>query len=168
MTTSEQSAAHVRDYVDAGGVHTYYEAQGAGDPVVLLHGGMCTIETWGAQVPAFVERYRVYLPERRGHGRTPDVEGPMTYAGMAEDTIAFLDALAIGPAHLVGWSDGALVGLLVAMRRPDLVRKLVLIGQAVTLDGARPEFVAMLENMREVLPPMLEEAYVAAMVRRPR
>ena len=105
-------------YIDAGGVHTYYEVRGPGDPVVMLHGGFATIETWEAQAAALAERYRVYLPERRGHGRTPDVDGRMTYEAMAADTAAFMEALGIGPAHLVGWSDGGSVALYVALRRP--------------------------------------------------
>jgi pimeloyl-ACP methyl ester carboxylesterase len=158
----EQSPAEVRDYVDADGVHTYYEARGAGTPVVLLHGGLSTAEAWGGQAPALAEHHRVYVPERRGHGRTADSPAPFTYPTMADETIAFLDALAIGPAHLVGWSDGALVGLLVALRRPDLVRKLVLVGQYVNLDGAVPENTALMNAMtRATFPPRFEQAYAA-------
>ena len=149
-------------YVDAGGVRTYYAVEGEGEPLILLHGGACTIETFDGQTPALASKYRVYLPERRGHGRTPDVEGPITYENMAQDTIAFIEALAIPSAHLVGWSDGALVGLLVALRRPELVRKLVLIGQAVNLEGARPEAVALMERFTpEFFPPMLVQMYAA-------
>src|SRR4051794_5067126 len=108
MATSQLSPARLREYVDAGGVHTYYEAVGEGEPLVLLHGGLCTVETWEGQTPVLAEQYRVYAPERRGHGRTADVEGPITYQIMARDTIAFMDALGIKAAHLVGWSDGAL------------------------------------------------------------
>ncbi len=86
-------------YVDAGGLRTYYEVEGTGDPLVLLHGGLTTIETFGGLTPTLAQHYRVYLPERRGHGRTPDVEGPITYEIMAQDTIAFMAAvgLRIGP-----------------------------------------------------------------------
>jgi pimeloyl-ACP methyl ester carboxylesterase len=70
--------------------------------------------------------------------RTPDVEGPLTYAVMADDTIAYLDQEVDGPAHLVGWSDGAVVALLVAQRRPDLVRRMVLIGQYYNSSGKQP------------------------------
>ncbi len=98
-------------YVDAGVVHAYYEVEGQGDPLILLHGGVATIETWSAQRAALSERYRVYLPERRGHGRTPDVPGPTGFDIMARDTIAFMEALAIDSAHLVGWSDGGMVAL---------------------------------------------------------
>jgi pimeloyl-ACP methyl ester carboxylesterase len=160
MATSEQAPNGAGEYVDAGGVRTYYEVAGAGEPVVLLHGGGCTIETFGAQTPALAEQYRVYLPERRGHGRTPDVEGPITYETMAHDTIAFMEELGISSAHLVGWSDGALVGLLVALRQPELVSKLVFIGQNLNTEGARPEQIVFLEGMTsETFPPMLRQMY---------
>ncbi|WP_173073497.1 alpha/beta fold hydrolase [Phytohabitans rumicis] len=158
---SSSDAARVRDYVDAGGVRTYYEAVGSGSPLVLLHGGLCTIETLGGLTSRLDEAYRVHLPERRGHGRTPDVNGPITYDLMARDTTAFLEAVDVSSAHLVGWSDGAVVALLVALHRPDLVRSLVLIGQYVNMDGAVPEAAEMmrLDVMPDVLPPMLRELY---------
>lgn len=163
MATTEQDAPRVGEYVDAGGVHTYYEVAGTGEPLILLHGGFCTVETFGAQTPALAEQYQIYVPERRGHGRTPDVEGPITYENMAQDTIAFMEALGISSAHLVGWSDGAVVGLLVALQRPDLARKLVLIGQAMNQDGVSPEGKSQLSNMtQQDIPPMLRELYDSA------
>jgi pimeloyl-ACP methyl ester carboxylesterase len=116
------------DYVELPGVRTWYETEGLGDPLLLLHGGFCTNETWGAQRADLAAKYRLFLPERRGHGHTPDVEGPLSYQDMADDTAAFLDSVVGGPAHFVGWSDGGIVALLVAIARPDLVRKLVVIG----------------------------------------
>ena len=161
--TATQQGTDVQDYVDANGVRTYFEAHGSGDPVVMLHGGFCTIETFGAQTAALVERYRVFLPERRGHGRTADVDGPITYKNMADDTIAFMDALGITNAHVVGWSDGGNVGLIVALKRPDLVRKLVVIGAVANHAGYQP---AMLEQLLSMDPdtfaPMLRDAYNAA------
>jgi pimeloyl-ACP methyl ester carboxylesterase len=152
----------VKDYVDAGGLRTYYEAQGSGDALVMLHGGFASVNTFAGFTPTFAERYRVFSPERRGHGRMPDIEGPITYEIMADDTIAFIDALGIGPAHVVGWSDGANVGMITAMRRPDLVRKLVLIGTAVNVSGAKPWAQAMTEHMTvDHLPPTLIDEYAA-------
>ena len=149
-------------YVDAGGVHTYYEARGDGDPVVMLHGGFATIETWEAQASALAERYRVYLPERRSHGRTPDVPGPLTYELMAADTAAFIEALGIGPAHLVGWSDGASVALYVALRRPELVRKVIAMGAPAWFDGLTPKAQAEAKNLTlEHLPPSMADAHRA-------
>ncbi|GAA1173606.1 pimeloyl-ACP methyl ester carboxylesterase [Kitasatospora gansuensis] len=116
------------DYVELSGIRTWYEAEGDGDPLLLLHGGLCTNETWDAQRPALAAEYRVFLPERRAHGRTPDVAGPLSYRDMADDTVRFLESVVRGPAHLVGWSDGGIVALLVAIARPDLVRKVVAIG----------------------------------------
>jgi pimeloyl-ACP methyl ester carboxylesterase len=153
----------VQDYVDAAGVRTYYEVEGAGEPLLLLHGGLTTIETFGGLTPLLAQHYRVFLPERRAHGRSPDVEGPMTYEVMADDTIAFMAAVGLPSAHVVGWSDGAVVGLLVALQRPDLVRKLVLIGQNVNPDGLPPEMIEMmkLDKMPDMLPPRLREMYAA-------
>jgi len=149
----------VGEYVNAGGVRTYYETYGEGEPLVLLHGGLATAESWAMQIPALAERYRVYVPERRGHGRTPDVAGPMTYEMMAADTAAFLDAAGTGTAHLVGWSDGAVVGMLVALRRPEQVRKLVVIGQYFNFDGQVPQFRAMIDYWGSELPEELHEVY---------
>src|SRR5215210_2418308 len=119
------------NYVDAGGLHTYYEVSGEGEPLLLLHGGFCPVAGFDGLTTRLAEAYRVYLPERRGHGRTPDAEGPITFVNMAEDTIAFMDAVDLSSADLVGWSDGAVVAVHVALEHPDLVRKLVLIGTAV-------------------------------------
>jgi pimeloyl-ACP methyl ester carboxylesterase len=163
MSTQTATAAagdHVKDHVDAGGLRTYYEAQGAGAALVMLHGGFASVNTFAGFTPTFAERYRVYSPERRGHGRMPDPDGPITYEIMADDTIAFIEALGLGPAHVVGWSDGANVGMITAIRRPDLVRKLVLIGTAVNISGAKSWARAMTEHMTvDHLPPMLIEEY---------
>ena len=117
-------------YVDVNGLPTWHEVHGDGPAVVLLHGAFAGASSWAAQAPALAQAgYRVHVPERRGHAHTRDVEGPLSYGVMADDTVAYLDGVVGGPAHLVGWSDGAVVGLLVAQRRPDLVDRLVLIGQ---------------------------------------
>jgi pimeloyl-ACP methyl ester carboxylesterase len=122
--------------VDVNGVPTWHEVHGDGPPVVLLHGAFAGASSWAAQAPALARAgYRVHVPERRGHAHTPDVEGPLSYGVMADDTAAYLDHLVGGPAHLVGWSDGAVVALLVAQRRPDLVDRLVLIGQYYNSSG---------------------------------
>lgn len=149
------------DYVDANGVRTYYETTGKGDPLVLLHGGMASARSWFGQVPTLSQHYRVITPERRGHGRTADVDGPITYEVMAADTVAFLDAVGTGPAHLLGWSDGAVVAVMVALHRPDLVRKLVLVGQYYSLDGAVEGATAALTDHREGFEAMVREEYAA-------
>lgn len=147
------------DYVDVNGLKTYYEVQGDGEPLVLMHGGFCTIETFAQQTPEFAKRYRVYLPERRGHGRTADA-GEMSYEAMAADTAGFMDALGIGTAHIVGYSDGGNTALVMALRRPELIRKLVVIGANFHYDGMAP---VALEAMDKATPsnfyPWLVNAY---------
>lgn len=122
-------------YVTAGGVRTWYAEHGAGDPLLLLHGGLTDASEFGATMPALAERFRVLTPERRGHGHTADVPGPISYDLMAADTVAFMEALGLSRAHLVGHSDGANVALLVALLRPDLVDRLVLISGNFHHDG---------------------------------
>ena len=128
------------EYVDVGGVHTWYETSGHGEPLVLLHGGLEANGSWAAQIPAFAAHFGVFAPERRGHGHTPDVEGPLDYDVMARDMIGFIEAVVGGSARLVGWSDGGIVGLLVASSRPDLVRQLVAIGTNFDVSGYVPGF----------------------------
>jgi pimeloyl-ACP methyl ester carboxylesterase len=87
---------------------------------------MADARAFAPNVGALAARFHVFTPDRRGHGRTPDVDGPISYELMARDTIAFLETVVGGPAHLVGHSDGAPTALTAALLRPDLVRGLVL------------------------------------------
>ncbi len=108
---------------------SWYMVQGAGDEtVLLLHGGLSNSD---ALLDCFVgtlgERRRVVAFDRRGHGRTADTPEAFHYESMVDETIAFIEHIG-GPVHIVGWSDGGIVGLLLALRRPDLVGRLVAIG----------------------------------------
>ncbi len=145
------------DYIELGEVRTWYDERGDGEPVVLLHPGGAGVDAraWAPNVDAVAARFRVFMPERRGHGRTPDVEGPITFDLMTQDTIAFLEAVIGRPAHLVGCSDGAVVGLLVARRRPDLVRKLIFVAGVFHHDGWAPGVV----DGDEEPPAFLERLY---------
>ena len=123
-------------YVDVAGQRVWHEVSGDGDPLVLLHGAFGGAVSFAGQTPALVAAgFKVHVPERRGHAHTPDVDGPLTYSVMGDDTIGYLAQELPGGAHLVGWSDGAVVALLVALRRPDLVRRMVLIGQYYNSSG---------------------------------
>ena len=126
------------DHVELGEVRTWYDERGEGEPLVLLHGGLVDARFFEKNIDALSDRFHVYTPERRGHGHSPDVDGPITYDLMAQHTIAILDAVVGGPTHLVGHSDGAFVAMLVAMRRPDLVRDLVLVSGGFHRDGLMP------------------------------
>jgi pimeloyl-ACP methyl ester carboxylesterase len=120
---------------------TWYEQRGEGDPLVLLHPGMADARAFDPNIDALAARFHVYTPERRGHGRTPDVDGPITYEGMARDTIDFLENVVGGPAHLLGCSDGAIVALFAALLRPELVHRLVLVAGVFHRDGWHPAAV---------------------------
>jgi pimeloyl-ACP methyl ester carboxylesterase len=147
-------------YVEVAGLRTWHEVSGEGDPLVLLHGGFVGASSFFAQTPALVAAgYRVHVPERRGHAHTPDVEGPLSYSVMADDTVAYLEQEVGAPAHLVGWSDGAVVALLVAQRRPDLVARMVLIGQYYNASGRANggDLVAYLNSQEAIA--FLRQAY---------
>jgi pimeloyl-ACP methyl ester carboxylesterase len=123
------------EYVQLGDVSTWYDERGEGEPLVLMHGGLVDSRSFEHNIDALAQHFRVFTPERRGHGHTPDVEGPITYDLMTADTLAFLEAVVPGPAHLVGHSDGAVIGLWIALRRPELVGRLVLVSGGFHRDG---------------------------------
>ena len=125
-------------YVQLGQVRTWYEEDGDGPPLLLLHPGGADSRAFEVVVPGLAEHFRVFRPDRRGHGRTPDVDGPISYEQMAKDTIAFLEQVVDGPAYLVGHSDGAPVALLTALARPDLVRRLVFASGVFHHEGWAP------------------------------
>lgn len=109
------------------GVDLYAETAGAGEPVVVLHGGFCSLESLAPIAEAFAAEYQVHAYERPGHGRSADIAGEYDYDRGVSDALAFLDAHGLADAHVVGYSDGAIIGLLLAMRRPERVRSLTAI-----------------------------------------
>lgn len=141
-------------YADVNGVRTWYDERGDGDPVVLLHGGLTDTRDFSGNLDTLASRFRLYLPERRGHGHTPDVDGPITIELMARDTAAFFEKVVGRSAHLVAYSAGATVALQVALERPDLVDRLVLISCAFHRDG-----MIVLPTAGGEPPPQLVAAY---------
>jgi pimeloyl-ACP methyl ester carboxylesterase len=121
----------------------WFEEHGSGDPLVLLHPGGADSRAWQANLPALAARFHVYTPDRRGHGRTPDA-GELTFAAMVQDTIAFIER--IGPVDLVGCSDGATVGLLVAHLRPDLVKRFAFVCGVFHHEGWLPGSIELDEE----------------------
>jgi pimeloyl-ACP methyl ester carboxylesterase len=145
-------------YVQLGAVKTWYDEHGEGDPLVLLHGGLVDARFFAPNLPALAEHFHVYTPERRGHGHTPDVEGPITYQLMADDTVAFLETVVGQPVDLVGHSDGAFVAMLVAMQRPELVRRLVMISGGFNKSGdAVPDAEWNVDEIAEFIGPAYGE-----------
>jgi pimeloyl-ACP methyl ester carboxylesterase len=128
-------------YADLDGVRTWYDELGQGEPLVALHPGLVDARALADTVGVLAGHFHVHTPERRGHGHTPDVEGPVSFDLMADDTVAFLERVVGGPARLVGVSDGAMVALLTAVRRPDLVRQLVCIAGPFNRGGWVPEAI---------------------------
>ena len=115
--------------LDLLGHPTWYTVQGAGDEtVLLLHGGLSNSDALLDSIGGpLAEHWRVAAFDRRGHGRTADTSEAFHYESMVDETIAFIEHIG-GPVHIVGWSDGGIVGLLLALRRPELVGRLVAIG----------------------------------------
>jgi pimeloyl-ACP methyl ester carboxylesterase len=130
--------ARARGNIDVEGLSVFYETAGDGEPLVLLHGGLADNSTWAAQFSGLAPHRRVVAPERQAQGHTPDRPGPLTYRGMADQTVGFLGALDLGPVDLVGWSDGGMVGTLIAAERPELVRTLTVTGSGFSSGGYVP------------------------------
>lgn len=106
--------------VAVNGAHIWRATFGAGDDVVMLHGGLAHSDYWGLQAAALAQRRRVLVIDSRGHGRSDNANGqPFSYRQMADDVIAIMDQLEIAKAAIVGWSDGAIIGLEMAMRFPN-------------------------------------------------
>lgn len=111
-------------YAPVDGVRIWYAEFGHGSPVILLHGGLANAEYWGNQVRTLEGRYRVIVMDSRGHGRSTRNAAPFGYDLMAEDVLGLMNYLHIPKAAIVGWSDGAIIGLDLAIHHPDRVTRL--------------------------------------------
>jgi pimeloyl-ACP methyl ester carboxylesterase len=149
-------------YAPVNGLNMYYEIHGTGQPLVLLHGAYMTIDRMGEVVPGLAETRQVIAVELQGHGRTADVDRPLTYEQMADDTAAFISHLGIEQADVFGYSMGGGVAFQVAIRHPEVVRKLVVASASYTSDGMHPELLEMIPTLTpEVFAGSpVEEAYL--------
>jgi pimeloyl-ACP methyl ester carboxylesterase len=125
--------------IKANGISIYYAVYGEGPPVVLIHGGLVNSDWWGNQVSALAAHHTVILMDSRGHGRSTRDARPYSYDLMADDVAALLDALKLQKADIVGWSDGAVVGLDLAIRHPDRVGKVVAFGANTVTSGMKDD-----------------------------
>jgi len=114
--------------VPVNGIRLWYAAYGHGAPVILLHGGLANSNYWGLQIPALAPHYEVIVVDSRGHGRSTRNAEPITYHQMASDVLALMDALHIPKAAVVGWSDGAIIGLDIAIHHPERLTRLFAFG----------------------------------------
>ncbi|WP_213807693.1 alpha/beta hydrolase [Granulicella sp. dw_53] len=126
-------------YVDHDGARIWYGTLGKGEPVILLHGGMASSLSWGNQVPALVEsHHKVILIDSRGHGRSTLGPYPLSYERMESDVVAVMDKLHLKKASFVGWSDGANISLIMAMKNPERVNGVYAFGANMNLESIVP------------------------------
>ncbi len=140
-------------YVSVNGLDMYYEIHGAGQPLVLLHGAFSAIGTsFGNVLPELAKTRRVIAFEMQAHGRTADIDRPLSVEQMADDTVAALELLGLDNADFFGFSMGASIALQVAIRHPEVVRKLVLASITYKLEGVHP---GLMEGLAEMKPEMM-------------
>ena len=140
----------VGDRVAVNGMQMYYEISGQGEPLIVLHGAYMNIPSMGAIIPRLAETHRVYALEFQGHGRTTDIDRPITYPNLADDVAAFMDAVGLEKADVFGYSMGAGAGLRLAIDHPEKVDQLVAASVAYDVEGWQPAF-------REFIPQMTVE-----------
>jgi len=132
--------AGVEGRVDHDGAQIYYATFGAGTPVILLHGGLANGRYWGNQVPALTRAgYQAILVDSRGHGRSSRDARPYTYELMASDVVAVMDRLGIAKAAIVGWSDGAIIGLVMALKNPERLTRVFAFAANMDPSGVKPD-----------------------------
>lgn len=133
--------AHVR----TNGIDTHYERSGSGPPLWILHGGLEDGRSWSGLAERLGDRWTTTVPDRRGHGRTPDADGDYSYRQMTDDVVAAITQLESGPVAVIGYSDGGDIALELAVRRPDLVASVVAVSANLDAEGLEP---TMLERLR--------------------
>jgi pimeloyl-ACP methyl ester carboxylesterase len=136
----------------------FYAMQGRGPTLLLLHGGGDSGEhSFAQQLDVFAAHHLIVAPDQVGQGRTPDVRGPLSYTGMMEDTAALLQRLKLKHVDVVGFSDGGIIALMLAVRHPDLVRRLVVSGVNIAPDGLNPDDLEDLRATQISKPKTIDE-----------
>jgi pimeloyl-ACP methyl ester carboxylesterase len=136
------------------GVMFYYEVYGAGEPLLLVHGNGGSIADLSAQIGHFRKRYKVIAMDSRSQGKSGDTPHKLTYEIMADDLAALLDHLKTGPVNVLGWSDGGIEALLLAIRHPAKVKKVAAMAANLnpSEDAVRPEIIAVVKSMIAATP----------------
>lgn len=142
----------VGKYYHIRGFTMYAEIYGHGEPLLFIHGNGGSAGNFFKQVPYFAKKYKVIIADSRAQGNSVDTGDSLSYNMMADDYAALLDELKIDSAYVVGWSDGGIDGLLLAIRHPNKVKKL-----AVTGANLRPDTTAVQKELWEMLMPMYKE-----------
>lgn len=123
-------------YLKTRGFNMYYETYGSGKPLLVIHGNGGSINNFLFQIPVFAKDYKVILADSRAQGKSTDTGDSLSYEMMTDDLNALLDSLHIDSAYVIGWSDGGINGLLLAMRHPDKVKKLAITGANLSPDSS--------------------------------
>jgi pimeloyl-ACP methyl ester carboxylesterase len=144
LLASAVADAQAGSRVNVNGMSMYYEVSGSGSPLVVLHGSYMNIRDMGRIIPKLARTHQVYALEFQGHGRTTDIDRPITYQNLADDVAAFMNAVGLRKADIFGYSMGAIAGLQLAIRHSEKVNKLVFAGGAYDFEGWQPEFRAMI------------------------
>jgi len=118
----------VGKYATIRGFNMYYETYGVGEPLLIIHGNSGSIADFSFQIPFFEKKYKVILADSRAQGKSEDTADSLSYEMMADDLDALLDALQVDSCYVLGWSDGGINGLLLAIRHPEKVKKLAVTG----------------------------------------
>jgi pimeloyl-ACP methyl ester carboxylesterase len=134
-------AAGAGEYADVNGITLYYEAHGTGRPLILLHGGLGSGEMFGPNLLALAERHKVIAVDLQGHGRTADIDRPLSTELMAGDIAALIEHLKLERPDIMGYSLGGGVAFFLAVRHPELVGKLVLVSTMLRRDAYYPEIL---------------------------
>lgn len=161
MNAQQKQAGH---YAAVNGLRLYYELHGQGNPLVLLHGGGSTIaSTYGRTLQQLAEHHQVIAIELQAHGHTKDIDRPLSFEQDADDVAALLQQLHIDKADFMGFSNGGTTCLQIAIRHPELVRKLVLMSTLYRRDGMPGGFFEGMQQAKfEQMPQLLKDAYLEA------
>jgi pimeloyl-ACP methyl ester carboxylesterase len=143
-------------YAEINGLSMYYEEHGAGDPLVLLHGGIAGGEIFAGIAPRLAEGRRVIVPDLQGHGRTAEIDRPLRPEDLADDVAALIAQLGLERADVMGYSLGGAVTWRLAIQHPDRVRRIVVISTACRRDGSFPEVVAAFDAFSAEMAPMIQ------------
>jgi pimeloyl-ACP methyl ester carboxylesterase len=149
-------------YASVNGLKLYYENHGTGQPLVLLHGAFGFVEGWGIVLPSLAKTHQVIAVELQGHGHTNDLERPLAYEQMADDVAVLLQQLQMKDADVFGYSMGGTVALGVAIRHPELVRKLAILSSCAgnMKETFEPEsYNQFLSIPADFAPPVLKAPY---------
>lgn len=147
-----------KDYVQVNGMKMYYEIHGSASsatmPIIVLHGAYMSLVDMGDIIPKLAKNHKVYAIEFQGHGRTTDIDRPITYPNLANDVSVFMDSMGIKKADIFGYSMGAAAGLQLAIQHPEKVNKLIFASGGYDVEGLQPVF-------KEFIPQMTVEMFTS-------